>query len=134
MHRGVINEVIFTQYLQITQAATSLFAEYGAEFANPDTEQQAGLLWTLTEAREGSTVLEFVLQAWGYSAAIAGPVGALLAAYPKMADGWERLKKDMQSQLKSWLSEKVSCVNKVTFEDNIKDEIEEWLASRDKKH
>lgn len=132
--RGVINDDIFTQYLQVTQSVASIFAEYGAEFADPDTDQQTGLLWTLTEAREGSTVLEFVLQAWGYSAAIAGPVGALLAAYPRMADGWERIKKDLSSMISRNTKDSYDPEKPVSLilDDQAEHEFKLWLEERDR--
>ena len=132
--RGVINEGIFTQYLQLTQSAASLITKHGAEFADPDSEKQTGLLWTLTEAREGSTVLEFVLQAWGYSAAIAGPVGALLAAYPKMADGWERIKEDLASLMSRNTGDSSEPEKPVPLilDDQVEHEFKVWLEERDK--
>lgn len=96
--RGVINDDILTEYLRLTGNLQNTLGEYGFSFFDRSNVQEDMLLWSLSEAREGSTVLEFVLHAWGYSAAIGGPIMAFLSAYPKASDGFERLKADIKKQ------------------------------------
>lgn len=96
--RGVINEDILTDYLQLTGEFQNRLCEYDLDFFNTNDNQEGTLLWSLSEAREGSTVLEFILNVRDYSLAIGGPVMAFLIAYPKAADGLERLKSDINKR------------------------------------
>ncbi|WP_434762520.1 type I restriction endonuclease subunit R [Vibrio fortis] len=96
--RGVINDDILTEYLYLTSDLQNTLDKYGFNFFVGSNAQEGTLLWSLSEAREGSTVLEFVLNAWGYSVAIGGPIMAFLSAYPKASDGLERLKADINKQ------------------------------------
>ncbi|WP_102310979.1 type I restriction endonuclease subunit R [Vibrio lentus] len=96
--RGVINEDILTDYLQLTGEFQNRLCEYDLDFFNTNDNQEGTLLWSLSEAREGSTVLEFVLNVRDFSLAIGGPVMAFLIAYPKAADGFERLKSDISKR------------------------------------
>jgi len=96
--RGVINDNILTEYLSLTGEFQNTLNQYDLDFYTTGSAQQRTLLWSLSEAREGSTVLEFILSAWGYSFGIGVPVMAFLAAYPKAADGFERLKEDVKKR------------------------------------
>ncbi|TKF15891.1 type I restriction endonuclease subunit R [Enterovibrio norvegicus] len=96
--RGVINEDILTDYLQLTAEFQNSLCEYDLDFFNSNDNQEGALLWSLSEAREGSTVLEFILNVRDYSLAIGGPIMAFLIAYPKAADGLERLKSDINKR------------------------------------
>ena len=93
--RGIINEGILTEYLRLTGEFQNTIDEYDFDFDRSTQTEQGVLLWSFSESREGSTILDFVLSVWGYSVAIGGPVVAFLAAYPKAADGLERLKQDV---------------------------------------
>lgn len=103
--RGVLNDDILTDYLQVTGELQHALAEYDLVFYQAGEEQQGKLFWSLSEARKGSTVLEFVLNAWGYGTAIGVSVMSFLALYPKAADGLERLKADVQKRFKQSESE-----------------------------
>jgi type I restriction enzyme R subunit len=98
--RGVVNDDILTAYLSLTAEMQISFAEYELDFGAAAQADDGMLFWSLSEAREGSTVLEFLLNVWGYTLAIGGPIMAFLAAYPKAADGLERLKSDIDKRFK----------------------------------
>lgn len=98
---GVVNDDIFHQYQQVTNELQLTLAEYDLPFLNNQVAQENALFWSLTEAREGSTVIEFVLNAWGGVVALGLPVMTFLALYPKAADGLERLKADVKQRFVS---------------------------------
>lgn len=91
LSHGVINDDILTEYLSLTGELQQLLDNEGMLITRTDKAEDSALFWSLSEAREGSTVLEFVLNAWGYSVAIGGPIMAFLAAYPKASEGLEKL-------------------------------------------
>lgn len=110
--RGIVNEGILTEYLRLTGELQCALAEYEFSFDSVPQSEKGIFLWSFTEAREGSTILDFVLSVWGYSAAIGGPVMAFLAAYPKAADGFERLKSDVKSRFNKEQNESSIIVGK----------------------
>ena len=124
--RGVINEGILTDYLQLTGEFQNTLCEYGFDFFNTKDAQEGLLLWSLSEAREGSTVLEFVLNVRDYSLAIGGPIMAFLIAYPKAADGLERLKIDINKRFKISDKEPESMI--------ISEQVDEEFRKLSKKH
>jgi len=99
--RGVVNDDILTDYVSLTADFEQQLASDGFDFCQSGDQQLQGLLWSLSEVREGSTVYEFILNAWGYSLAIGGPIVGFLMAYPKAADGLERIKADIQKRFPS---------------------------------
>ena len=98
--RGIVNDEMLTAYLDLTAQWQNILAKYDLSFDLAEHCDDGMLFWSLSEAREGSTVLEFILNVWGYSLAIGGPIMAFLAAYPKAADGLERLKADINKRFK----------------------------------
>lgn len=98
--RGVINEAILTEYFQLTSEFQNKLQQFKLNFDTPKNAQQGSVFWSLSEAREGSTILEFALNAWGYSVSIGLPIMAFLLAYPKASEGLEKLKEDIQKRFK----------------------------------
>jgi type I restriction enzyme R subunit len=124
--RGVINDGILTEYLQLTTEFQNILSESDLNFFVRSDAQEGFLLWSLSEAREGSTVLEFVLNAWGYIAAISGSVVAFLMAYPKAADGLERLKSDINKRFSAPKHELPPMI----ITENIETELEKLKRER----
>lgn len=124
--RGVVNDDILTEYLALTSEFQQKLDIYGLHFDGPENAQQGTVFWSLNEARQGSTILEFVLNAWGYSLAIAGPVMAFLAAYPKAVEGLEKLKADIKKRFSTSETEQAPMV----INENIQEELKKIKKSR----
>ncbi len=101
--RGIVNGDILSDYFELTEECQLTLEDYGLKFEKIEDAREGSLFWTLSEAREGSVELEFVLNAWGDFAAFVGGGGSVmgfLALYPKASDGFERLKKDLKKRYK----------------------------------
>ncbi|AFI84967.1 restriction endonuclease subunit R [Methylophaga nitratireducenticrescens] len=85
--RGVINQAILTEYFQLTSEFQMLLTQYELDFSQPENAQQGTLFWSLSEARQGSTILEFVLNVWGYSTAVGEAIFEFLNACGGAAAG-----------------------------------------------
>ena len=124
---GVVNDDILAQYLSITSRFQSLLVEYDLPFLasnNPNSslngnqddvqqgKQDGVLFWSLSEAREGSTVLEFVLQYWEVftGAGVGTAVYRFVMDYPKLSDGFKRIKADITSQLPQAKEEQTAMI------------------------
>jgi len=115
---GVVNDGILTQYLMMTGRLSQVFQDCHLPLIQSANDEQ-GLFWSLSEAREGSTVLEFVLQYWDNVMLTGGGIGAFLAAYPKMSDGFKRIRDD----IKSWFPEKTTDEVSMIIVDDIEQEL-----------
>ena len=94
--RGVISEEILTEYLSVTAGFQQQLEQCDLPFGKAGDDGIV-LFWSLSEAREGSTVLELVLNAWGPIVAVGSAIGAFLAAYPKISEGFKALKADIET-------------------------------------
>lgn len=117
--RGIISHDILTEYLTHTAELKSVLQEYGLPFYHGGEAVDGNLFWSLSEAREGSTILEFVLNAWGYSVAIGGPVFAFVSAYPKISDGLQRIKSDYQAMFGKKSKQRASVI----ISENVESEL-----------
>lgn len=99
--RGVVNKGIVNEYFRLIAEFQYTLSNFDVNFTEGNDTQKDFLFWSLSEAREGSTVLEFVLNAWVYTAAIAAPLCAFLAAYPKFSDGLSKLESDIKNRFYS---------------------------------
>ncbi|MBV1788445.1 HsdR family type I site-specific deoxyribonuclease [Marinobacterium sp. D7] len=95
---GIVSDDVLTDYIALTTDFQQQLSSYGLAFGSANADNGQAVFWSLSEAREGSTVLEFVLNAWGYTVAVGGPVMAFLAAYPKAAQGLEKLRADVEKR------------------------------------
>lgn len=93
---GVVSDSILNQYLSIISRLNSILQDCELPLIQSENDEK-GLFWSLSEAREGSTVLELMLQYWDNAVLTGGGIGAFLAAYPKMSDGFKRLKEDISN-------------------------------------
>lgn len=93
--RGVINGAILTGYRQLIDEFQQILDAYQLRFDQPEQATQGTVFWSLNEAREGSTIIEFVLNAWGYSAGVGAPLRGFLDRYPNAAEGLERLSQEV---------------------------------------
>lgn len=98
--RGIINETILTQYLNLTAEFEAVLEKSGFSFAKASEFKDGSLFWSFSEAREGSTVLEFSLNVWGYAVAIGGPVLTFLALYDSASSGFEKLQQHIRDRFK----------------------------------
>ncbi|SIO95755.1 type I restriction endonuclease subunit R, EcoR124 family [Vibrio spartinae] len=103
--RGVVSDEILTHYLQwVGEFDQQLQETSQIDFTTAfDSERQ--LFWSLSEAREGSTVLEFILNYWdvmmGVSATVSAPavcVMKFIKDYPKLMDGLARIQTDLKAR------------------------------------
>lgn len=122
---GVVNDGILTQYLMMTGRLSQVFQDCHLPLIQSANDEQ-GLFWSLSEAREGSTVLEFVLQYWDNVMLTGGGIGAFLAAYPKMSDGFKRIRDD----IKSWFPEKTTDEVSMIIVDDIEQELKKLREER----
>ncbi|MFK5914173.1 MAG: hypothetical protein QM484_07345 [Woeseiaceae bacterium] len=123
LSRGIVSDEILTEYLKLTGHFQETLCEYGLSFNKAEEVKQGTLFWSLSEAREGSTVLEFVLNAWGYSAAIGLPIFGFLMAYPKASEGLEKLLSDIKQKP---TSKKSSMI----ITENLEEEIRKIKSER----
>jgi len=63
-----------------------------------ETINSTGLVWSLKKAHPGSTIYDLVITFFDSSLPKIGAILAFIAMYPKTADGFERLKKDLLSR------------------------------------
>lgn len=108
--RGIISDDILTDYFSLTAEFQNELSEFNLPFYKNNHNEGIELLWSLSEAREGSTVLEFMLSAYGYSLAIGAPIMAFLSAYPTAAAGLAKLKQDVKNRFISSDDNKVSII------------------------
>ncbi|MDE8604330.1 type I restriction endonuclease subunit R [Marinomonas sp. RSW2] len=119
---GVVNDDILAQYLSLTARFQSLLAEYDLPFSTLRDEQESGLFWSLSEAREGSTVLEFVLQYWQVftGVGVGTSIYRFVMDYPKLSDGFKRLKDDIKTFLPEQKEEQASMMIVEEVENELK--------------
>jgi type I restriction enzyme R subunit len=101
LSRGVVSDEVLSSYLSLTGEFQKQLAEYDVPFANNESEQECIVFWSLSEAREGSTIIEFSLNLWDCREELVEVLGAIIAfliAYPKAADGLQRLSNDVKSR------------------------------------
>lgn len=127
---GVVNDDILSQYLMITGRLNQTLQDCHLPVIKSANDEH-GLFWTFSEAREGSTVLEFVLQYWETAAVAGGGVSALLASYPKISDGFKRLRDDIAS-LRS--KRQPDDMPSMIISENIEQELKQAKAERDEHH
>lgn len=96
--RGVINEAILTEYFLLTSEFQTLLTQYDLNFVKAEDAQQGALFWSLSEAREGSTVLEFVLNVWGYSTTVGGAIFEFLNSFGGAAAGLYALREMIRNK------------------------------------
>ncbi|MBJ7538057.1 type I restriction endonuclease subunit R, EcoR124 family [Marinomonas transparens] len=132
---GVVNDDILAQYLGVTFRFQSLLAEEGVPFVDAsciagNNPESSALFWSLSEAREGSTVVEFVLQYWEAVASV-GVAGAgvykFILDYPKLSDGLKRIKADIKTLLPEAKAEKSSMI----IVENVEQEFKKLLDDRE---
>jgi type I restriction enzyme R subunit len=119
--RGVVSDIILTEYLKLTGEFQNTLSEYELDFAKGEEAKQGALLWSLSEAREGSTVLEFVLNAWDYSVNLGTPIILFLAAYPKATEGLEKLKADIRNRFTKLVTDKASIIITKDLDEEMKE-------------
>lgn len=124
---GVVNDAILSQYLVITGRLNQTLKDCNLPVIK-STNDENGLFWTLTEAREGSTVLEFALQYWDTAAIAGGGISAFLASYPKISDGFKRLRDDMKNIGSKKQPEDVPSM---IISENIEQALKQAKAGRD---
>jgi type I restriction enzyme R subunit len=119
---GVVNDDILAQYLSLTSRFQTLLEDDDFPFATPNREQESGLFWSLSEAREGSTVLEFVLQYWQVftGVGVGTSIYRFVMDYPKLSDGFKRLKDDIKTLLPEQKEEQVSMMIVEEVENELK--------------
>ena len=129
--RGVISDDILDDYLWLIGKLGDVCEEYGLVFASPGAAAQEGLIWTLSEARSGSTILEFSLSVLVVTC---GSIMAFLSAYPKAADGWERFKRDLKDSVVPVDSTEsgTAPVTKLIIDDQVTDEMRLYREERDR--
>ena len=129
--RGIISDDILDDYLGLTGQLRDVCEEYGLLFASPGAEVQDGIIWTLSEARAGSTILEFSLNAMFLGCGVIGSAMAFFRAYPKAADGWERFKRDLKDRV---VTDKTCAapVTKLIIDDQVTDEMRLYREERDR--
>ena len=96
--RGIVSETILTDYFGLTAEFKVVLKEYDFIFDEAANFKDGSVFWSLTEARKGSTVLEFALNAYGYTAVIGGPILALLALYDSASSGLEKLQEHIRQR------------------------------------
>ncbi len=99
--RGIVSEALLTDYFSVTAEIDHLLQAYDLRINSSSEIGEGDLFWSLTETREGSVVFDFMLNAYGYTLAVGGPVMGFLVAYPKAADGLARLKQDLGTLFKT---------------------------------
>jgi type I restriction enzyme R subunit len=99
--RGVVSETILTKYLSLTSEFSKTLNDYDIDLKALENLDEGSLFWSLTECREGSTIIDFALNAYGYTLTIGGPIIAFLTLYKGAAEGLEALKADIQKRFSS---------------------------------
>jgi type I restriction enzyme R subunit len=99
--RGIVSETILTEYFGLTAEFQAVLKEYDFHFDDAGNFKEGSVFWSLTEAREGSTVLEFALNAYGYTLVIGGPILAFLALYDSASSGFEKLQEHIRQRFKT---------------------------------
>lgn len=118
--RGIISEEILTEYFSVTAEISEHLKNCGLVINNDKEIGEGDLFWSLTEVREGSVVFDFILNAYGYTLAVGGPVMGFLMAYPKAADGFDRLKQDLNKLFNSKNNDKTSVIITQEIEQELK--------------
>ncbi|ABA88152.1 type I restriction-modification system, restriction subunit [Syntrophotalea carbinolica DSM 2380] len=96
--RGIVSDTILTEYFGLTAEFETVLKAYDFHFSEAENFRDGSVFWSLTEAREGSTVLEFALNAYGYTLVIGGPVLAFLALYGSASAGLETLQEHIRQR------------------------------------
>lgn len=117
--RGIVNDDILSAYLQITGEFQNTLQPFGMTFKTLESSNNGNLIWSFSEARKGCVELEFVLNAWGFGSAIGASVMAFLIPYPKVADGLERLKSDINARFKKNQGDKEPMI----ISENLREEM-----------
>ncbi|AXR04917.1 type I restriction endonuclease subunit R, EcoR124 family [Salinimonas sediminis] len=124
---GVVSDDILSQYLAITERLNQILEDYNLPVIKSVNDEK-GLFWTLTEVREGSTVYEFLLQYWEATAVAGGGIGAFLASYPKISDGFKRLR----DEIKNFCTKKQpEDVPSMIISENVEQAFKQAKAERD---
>jgi type I restriction enzyme, R subunit len=110
--RGVVSDSILTSYMTLISDFSMTLNEFDITFEPIDKIGEGGVFWSLTEAREGSTIIDLALNAFGYTVTIGGPIMAFLMAYPKAADGLDRLMKDVNKRFNRVESRESAIISK----------------------
>ncbi len=118
--RGIISEEILTEYFSVTAEIREHLKNCGLVINNDKDIAEGDLFWSLTEVREGSVVFDFILNAYGYTLAVGGPVMGFLIAYPKAADGFDRLKQDLKNLFNSTGEDRTSVIITQEIEQELK--------------
>jgi type I restriction enzyme R subunit len=128
--RGVVSDEVLSAFLSLTADFQQRLAEYGILFATDKAEQECVLFWSLSEAREGSTIIEFVLNIWDCREEMATAFGALTAfliAYPKASDGLDKLKGHVKS---CFTTNKKSAKSSMIISEDINAELQRIKSER----
>lgn len=107
---GIVNETILTEYFGLTAEFQAVLKGYDFYFDEPEKFRDGSVFWSLTEAREGSTVLEFALNAYGYTVVVGGPILAFLALYDSASSGFEKLQEHIRQRFKSTKEDEPSMI------------------------
>jgi type III restriction enzyme len=120
--RGIVSKEILACYFMLIGELQDTLSQYGLQKYNSKTNNERGLIWALRHAKKGTTLYEIVVSAYGYSVAIGGPLMAFLTMYPKAAEGFERLKKDIGNRFcpKDSEGNKSKIILNVNFEEEVK--------------
>ncbi len=135
---GVVNDDTLAQYLSLTSRLQFILSAYDIPFvaesnilsASSEQQGQSVLFWSLSEAREGSTVLEFVLQYWEVFTGVgAAGVYKFILDYPKLSDGLKHMKRDIKKLLPQKIKDQDT--EPMIIVDDVALEFRELLGERD---
>lgn len=123
--RGIVSETILTKYLSLTSEFSKTLNEYNIDVEVLENFDEGSLFWSLTECREGSTIIDFALNAYGYTLTIGGPIVAFLTIYKSAAEGLEALRADIQKRFSS-----DKCKSSMIISKDVVSEIEKSKSER----
>jgi type I restriction enzyme R subunit len=131
--RGVVSETVLTEYIGLVAELQEVLEDSGFNFDKAANFKDGTVFWSFSEASEGSTVYEFVLNAWGYTVAIGGPIFAFLALYDAASSGFGKLKEHIHQRFKSSEEDEPSMIISKDLEMEFK-RLKEKSEGLGKKH
>jgi len=128
--RGITSKEILCGYFRLIGDFQERLSQYGLQKYDFETNNQGGLIWALRHAKKGTTWYEFVVSAYGYSVVIGGALMAFFIMYPKAAEGFEKLKKDINDRFRP--KDKEKSKSEIILNANFEEELKRWREKHKK--